>query len=351
MLKPDRSTYTPTDFIQWRDSSSLALTPKFQRRSVWKPAARSFFIDSILRQMPVPPIYLRTTQSEDRKRVIREVIDGQQRVSAAIDFIDGEYRLSKALRAPWAGKAFDDLAPEEQDRVRTFGFSAEVFHGISDLEVLEVFARLNTYSVQLNAQELRNGKYFGFFKQSAYALAYEYLEFWRRHRIFTEQRIARMLEVEFISELMIAQMDGMQDKKTSIDTFYEKLDDDFPEQTRIEKRLREVLDTIDDSFNGQLSESEFRRTPLLYSLHCAVYHRMFGLPHAKLKTSKRSLTKADRAALVDAVFTLSEMVTAARNDEPYPASYTSFVNACLTQTDNIRPREERFRTIYTRSFS
>ena len=58
------------------------------------------------------------------------------------------------------------------------------------VEVLEVFARLNTYSVALNKQELRNGRFFGLFKQSMYQLAYEHLEFWRRQRIRTNPRPA-----------------------------------------------------------------------------------------------------------------------------------------------------------------
>src|SRR2546428_514680 len=88
--KPDRSTYTPLDFSSWREAEGLSLTPKFQRRGVWTTPARSFLIDTLIRGLPVPPIYLRTTQSADRKRIVREVVDGQQRISAVLDFIDGK---------------------------------------------------------------------------------------------------------------------------------------------------------------------------------------------------------------------------------------------------------------------
>src|SRR5437764_10209312 len=101
---------------------------------------------------------------------------------------------------------------------RSGHFICEVFQGISDAEILEIFARLNQYSVPLNTQELRNGKYFGFFKQSAYRLAHTYVDFWRKHKLFSERAMARMTEVEFTSELMIAALDGLQDKKKSIDT-------------------------------------------------------------------------------------------------------------------------------------
>lgn len=85
MQKPSRAEYSPLDFAQWKAGNSLSLTPKFQRRGVWKPAARSFFVDSLLRGMPVPPIYLRQMQSPERDRVIREVVDGQQRIAAVLD--------------------------------------------------------------------------------------------------------------------------------------------------------------------------------------------------------------------------------------------------------------------------
>jgi uncharacterized protein with ParB-like and HNH nuclease domain len=235
MPQPERSVYTPQDFLQWREGKSLELTPKFQRRGVWNAAARSYFIDTLLRSMPVPPIYVRGVQAKETDRLVREVIDGQQRVSAVLDFIDGKYRLSSSLAASWAKKSYKDLTPTERQTILHHSFSTEIFRGISDLEVLEIFARLNTYSVPLNNQELRNGKFFGLFKQSMYDLAYEHLEFWRTQRIFSERSIARMLEVELVSELSIAQIDGMQDKKKSIDEFYGRFEEERASGTESEK--------------------------------------------------------------------------------------------------------------------
>lgn len=350
MKKPNRAEFTSLDFAQWRAGSSLSLSPKFQRRGVWNPAARSFFIDSLLREMPVPPIYMRQMQSPEKDRVIREVVDGQQRISSVLDFMEGSYRLSKTLKGPWAGKTFSDLSGDEQDRVRTYSFSVEVFHGISDLEVLEIFSRLNTYSVSLNKQELRNGRYFGLFKQSVYALAHEHLEFWRRHSIFTEQSIARMLEAEFVSEVFIAQLAGMQDKKKSIDSFYDKHDEKFQQQGTIEKRFREVVDDINESLDGVLKASVFRRPPILYSLFCVLLHRRHGLPGASLASPKSALSKDDHLSLREAVESLSEKVEVARAGDDVAARYAGFVKACLQQTDNIRPRETRFTALYRAAF-
>lgn len=351
MEKSDRSVYTPLDFQQWKATNSLSLTPKFQRRGVWKPAARSFFIDTLLRALPVPPIYIRQTQSPERNRIIREVVDGQQRISAVLDFLEGEYRLSRTLKADWAGKTFEQLGQDQRDRIRTYSLSVEIFHGTSDLEVLEIFSRLNTYSVPLNAQELRNGRFFGRFKQTAYQLAYEHLEFWRRHGIFTEQSIARMLEVEFVSEVLIAFSNGMQDKKKSIDTFYGEYDETFPLQDQLEKRFREVADEVNESLGERLAETVFKRTPLLYSLFCTIYHRRHGLPGVNLPTPKRSLTRDERIALREAVESLSEKVELARGEEEVPRSYLNFVTASLRQTDNIKPRTDRLNALYKAAFA
>jgi hypothetical protein len=267
-----------------------------------------------------------------------------------LDFLDGKFRLSKSLSAPWAGKTVENLTPTEQRRLASYSFSAEVFRGISDLEVIEIFARLNTYSVPLNAQELRNGKYFGFFKQSAYGLAHAHLEFWRRHGIFSERNLARMLEVELTSELLIAQTAGMQDKKKSIDDFYEKYDDSFPARRRIEKRFEEVIDVVNETFEDTLWESEFSRPPLFYTLFCTIYHRIFRLPNMRLRTPARRLTKAERLSLSEAADDLSEIIALGRTHESVPRRYTSFVAACLRQTDNIKPRQERLRFLYDRAF-
>ena len=351
MQKSDRSIYSVHDFLQWREGNSLELTPKFQRRGVWTSSARSFFVDTILREMPIPPIYIRLTQPSGASKIIRQVIDGQQRLTTLLDYVDGKYRLSRSLVGPWRGKTFDELEEDERSRIAAAGFNTEMFRGISDLEVLEMFARLNTYSVPLNAQELRNGKFFGKFKQTAYGLAYEHLQFWRTHKLFTEQRIARMLEVELTSELMIASLVGMQDKKTSIGDFYEEFEESFAKKQNVERRFRSVIDVVNDAVPESLAATEFRRSPLFYTLFCVVYHRMFKLPSETARTPRRSLNRHEKLSLGETLRRLSDYISDARANSRVPMKYGRFIAACLRQTDNIRPRKVRFATVYKLTFS
>ncbi len=351
MERPEIAQYTVLDFNEWRQASSLILTPKFQRREVWKTPARSYFIDSLLNEITVPPISIRLSQSEDKKKTVREIIDGQQRLRAVLDYIDDKYALAKSLDNPDAGKRFSEIDEGRQRQILNYSFICEVFKNISDIEVLGIFARVNTYSVGLNAQELRNGRYFGQFKQSAYSLALEHLEFWRRHQIFGEASIARMLEVEFTSELMVAQIAGQQDKKKILDRFYAEHDEVFPERTHVENRFRAVIDAVNDSVGDNLVSSEFHRPPLFYSLFCVIFHKLYGLPGENIQTEKtRKLTKSDARALNEAVARLSDKIVSSKQGEPVSERDMAFITACQRQTDNIKPRRIRFEKLYREAF-
>jgi Protein of unknown function DUF262 len=352
MRKPERSTYTSLDFQLWHEAGTLVISPKFQRRGVWSRAAQSFLIDTLLLGLPVPPIYLRVVQDSSKKSMIREVVDGQQRVNAVLSYMNDRYPLSKNIESSCIGKRFSDLDEDQRDAISQYSFICEVLYGVEDKDILQIFARLNTNAVRANAQELRNGKYFGEFKQSCYNLAVEHLEFWRQKKIFTEQGIARMREVELTSELMIALFAGMQDKKKSIDSFYAEKDDVFPERPGVERQFRHVIDAINDSVGDDLGATEFRRVPLFYSLFGTLCHRMYGMPGVRMATpATGKLTRVDAESVQDAVRILSNALEVAIDQEDgTPAAYQEFVAACLRQTDNLRPRQTRLEAIYRKAF-
>lgn len=337
--------------MQWEASNTLAISPKFQRRGVWGRPAQSFLIDTLLLGLPVPPIYLRVIQ-HPKHGMVREVVDGQQRLSAVLSYIKDGYALSKNIESPAIGKRFSELSPDQQAAIQQYSFICEVFYGVDDSDILKIFARLNTHSVKLNGQELRNGRFFGHFKRTCFDLSFEHLEFWRSRKLFSEQGFARMQEVELTSELIIAMLAGLQDKKKSIDGFYKKYDEIFLEKDLMEKRFRSVIDAINSSVGVNLANTQFRRGPIFYSLFTAVAHRMFGIPGIDLVApATGKLTQSDAEGLLDAVVELSDVVEAASDqNEEVPENLRQFVSACLRQTDNIRPRRIRLETIYRHAF-
>lgn len=363
-LEPTMTVYVALDLLTWKEQGALVLSPKFQRRGVWSTAARSYFIDTILRGYPVPPLHLRL-EKNSKRGMVRDVIDGQQRLRALFDFIEMKYKLSSQLDGEWAGKSYEQLTEDERDQIESYRFQIYQYQNIDDAKVLEIFARINTYSVALNSQELRHGRFFGEFRQSAYSLAFKHLQFWRVNRVFSEGSIARMLEAQLTSELLIMQMDGLQDKKKSVDEFYRNLDSAWgreaaswstrareviPEvwltRTTSEERFSNVLDTIAEVVGDQLVESEFRRVPLFYTLYGCIYHRLYGLPGFDFESPRKVMNRREIMQLRDALMRLSELVSEKPPEDELSGWRREFLVAAARQTDNIGPRLDRLRILW-----
>lgn len=147
---------------------SLILQPDFQRYYVWDDIKASRLIESALLEIPLPTIYL--SEENDNKTY---VIDGQQRLTSFDSFIsgtfpDGSVFKLRGLKAftELNKKMFSELSTEIQDKILQFTVRTITFlrQSGNDLK-FEIFERLNTGSVALNDQELRNCVYRGKYNQ------------------------------------------------------------------------------------------------------------------------------------------------------------------------------------------
>src|SRR4051794_17810379 len=87
-LDIEKSSYSVEEFLEWRSAGKLVLSPDFQRGQIWPTPAKAFLIDTILRGYPIPPLHIRLVQRPERG-LVREVIDGQQRIASVLQFADG----------------------------------------------------------------------------------------------------------------------------------------------------------------------------------------------------------------------------------------------------------------------
>ena len=127
--------------------------PRFQRRYVWPVRLASLLIESILLDVPIPPCYL----SQDRDFTL-EVIDGQQRIFSIYRFLDNQFRLRNLESlAEYNNHYFYELPAFLRRKIETYTLRCVIVTNNSDPEIrFEVFERLNTSTVPLNSQELRN---------------------------------------------------------------------------------------------------------------------------------------------------------------------------------------------------
>lgn len=273
--------YSVNDFREWYERGELILSPKFQRRRVWAQKAKSYLIDTILRGMPISPIFIREKIDTETKKTIREVVDGQQRLAAIIDYLHDGFTVSKIHNEKYGNLYFSQLPEDTQEEFLQYSITANVVIAPRDEEILEIFARLNTYTVPLNLPEKLNAKFFGLFKQTVHKLARDFHTFWLDKKILSEQKITRMIDVELTSELVIASIDGIKGKdKKIIEKYYKIYDEVFENKNIIEENFSKCIDTIGEIYGDKLSESVFKGMPLFYSLYCLIYDLLFGLPNS-----------------------------------------------------------------------
>jgi uncharacterized protein with ParB-like and HNH nuclease domain len=286
----EKTLFTVGNFVSWKKSNTLILSPAFQRKSVWNKGAKSLLIDSVVRGLPIPIIFLRETLTDIEELETKlEVVDGQQRLRTLFSFIDpkllkdfDERRDSFLVRrehnAQIAQKKFSELSEEIRRKILNYRFSVHIFSSsVDDKQILEIFSRLNSTGVRLNAQELRNSRYFGLFRISNYQLAGEQLPRWRSWKLFNEDNIARMNEVELTSELTILIMRGEINSKTHwIDKYYALYEEKFSERFEVEKRFRLVMDTIEEFFGENIKYWNIKKT-LFYALFASIYFLYYGI--------------------------------------------------------------------------
>lgn len=336
MLKFQAQTYRVNDVVGWHDRRELRLAPEFQRRTVWTPRGKSFLIDSILRGMPLPQFFVREIVLPKEKRTVREVVDGQQRLSAILGYVAGEYTVLPMHNSEFARLKYDELPEDTQKSFLSFPLSVNVLQGTEDADLLEIFARLNSYSVPLNQQEKLNAQYVGAFKKAMADLAKEHLAYWKRHRILTAQPIARMKDVELTCELIGGMLHGLQNQKKIIAAMYEKFDDDFPQISYLSSRFAETLQTCQDLLGGDLSGTIFQRTSLFYSYYMAVYDSTFGL-QAGPNVASRVGNNEGRLITQNRLVALSEAI----ENENRRQDYLEFYEATRQSTDKLPQRLTR----------
>lgn len=280
-----------SDFLSWQREGSLLLSPSFQRRPVWQTAAKSYLIDTIVRGLPVPVIFVRERLNLDTQRTIREVVDGQQRLRTLFTYVDpaslsdfnptaDPFEVSSRHNREIAGKPFAKLDDDVKRRILGYEFSTHVLPSMTeDRDVLMIFARLNSTGTQLNGQELRNAEFFGPFKASMYELALEQLERWRKWAILSEEQIARMQEVELTSDLVMTIIERRVTGKTQkrLNSMYKNYDGQFPDEKVVGNRFRRAMDTIDAALGEELRRTVFSGEVFFYSLFVLVYDKLYGL--------------------------------------------------------------------------
>ena len=240
---------------------NLDLEPPYQRKSIWNNDYKVYFIDTIIRNFPCPTIFLAVELSPTGS-VKYHVVDGKQRLLTVFEFVNDEFATSADYSDPdYADKYFSQLPNEVKTRFWGYKFTIEYLKTESRKDLNDSFDRLNRNVARLNKQELRHARHAGVFITYVTQLSDD--PFWKYMGQSTSSRIRRMLDIEYVSEIFLVVMHGIENGREHLDSYYAWYDDEIPDLEE-NRRKYEVCKSL--IANLDLYKTRYRNLADLYSL-------------------------------------------------------------------------------------
>jgi hypothetical protein len=302
ILKRDSNNITISEFYENEILNKYNYDPNYQRKGdVWSTEKKAFLIDSILKNYPIPPIFLHSETNSLTGKTIYHVIDGKQRLSAIIKFINDELYLPESFgddnygTAKLNGLKFSEIDPESPYKKNFWKYRIPIEYVDSEDEdvINRIFDRLNRNGEPLNKQELRNARY----SQTDLMKMIRNLnniQFWQT-RLKNVVEVSRMEDEEFISELLFTMLEEIIDAKPeTLDSLYTKWVDSFQgddnaiKSTKREfKKITTFLESLDINYNEHKVQG--------------VSH-LYGLWGFSISCIKKSINPKDVKDLLDQFF-------------------------------------------------
>lgn len=132
----------------------IILDTSIQRKAgQWDKKKKSLLILSAVQGIIIPGIFAKEIVNENGDTVW-EVLDGKQRLTTLISFLNDEFKLDKTFSEEYANKLYSQLDEETQNTIKNAEIAVNVYQDIDEQETEDIFCRLN------NGQKLSNDNIF-----------------------------------------------------------------------------------------------------------------------------------------------------------------------------------------------
>lgn len=138
---------------------TTGVVPSYQRKSgIWDRSKKSLLIESILMGIPLPLFYFAANKDGGLS-----IVDGLQRLSTIIEFLNNKSSLSKVeYLKELKNKKFNELSENEKSRIEDYQIHCHIMEADTPEDVkLDIFKRINDGGTPLNKYEIRNALYSG----------------------------------------------------------------------------------------------------------------------------------------------------------------------------------------------
>ena len=334
-MQVNPTTYPVSWFRDRKMESTLILKPPYQRKPVWTYRQKAYLIDTIIKKYHIPEIYIhRDTDQEGR--AVYNIVDGQQRTRSVLEFLDGEFPLSEEYNPEYPDLNFKDLPENVRKQILNYTLYAREITDASEEQVRNLFKRMNQNVVALNSQELRHATYSGDFIKLMEEIAEG--EFWAENKIVTPNEIRRMKDVEFISELFVSMIHGIQDKTKELEKYYQVYEGKFEDKQKWYSNFQKIVEMISSIFPN-LKETRWRNKSDFYTL--------FVVLNDVLKENFMPIQKypSIRADLLKFSEQINEATKKENKGKKYSKEIADYVNAVTKSTTDKDRRITRHKII------
>jgi len=261
-------------FNDMNKAGKIEIKPPFQRNPVWSERQKSYLIDSVLNGYPIPELYIQEVVDEDGNSNYI-IVDGQQRMRSVLDFLDDKFGMNREDSPQFNGAHFKDLSAEQKKAFYGYNFVVRTLPDMPETDIREIFKRLNRNVVSLNTQELRKAIYSGPFIQLVSDFSER--EFWGLLRFFTPNDVKRMKDEEYISELCLVAIEGIQNKKDRIEDFYQEAEMNFTHGIFLTETFDRVLGFL-GPMASELTHTRWKNKTDFYTLFYSLSKKQDNLP-------------------------------------------------------------------------
>lgn len=336
---------TIADYGQAMQRKEIVVNNAYQRSDkVWPPAARSYLVETVLLDFPVPKLSLHQKTDIKARRIVKEIVDGQQRSRALFDFYQDKFALSKSIETgEWVGVTFSRLSDDLQQQFIDYQLSIDLFTSASDSQVREVFRRMNSYTIPLNDEEQRHAKWQGAFKWFIHRIASRYDQTFLTLGVFTQKSLVRMQDTKLLTEVCRALTYGIETTKShQLDEMYRLFDDALPQRDQYEHFLTSALDQLVGW--SDIYKSGLMKPHILYALILAVIHLNEDVPELEVLFSSKGASIQLDAVILPRLTAMAEALSIPEEDRKNlsPAIEEFVLNSTGGRTNVKASRDKRF---------
>jgi hypothetical protein len=291
------------DLILGIQSGWIRTNEEYQRSGqIWPVRARSFLVETILREMPIPRVLLHILQPRPQPPHEIDIIDGQQRCTVLAEFRSGGYALSADIDDKNNhGKTFSQLTSKQRATFDNYKVPTDRYTGITPVQIRQVFRRLNYYTAPLNAAEQRHAQFYGELARFVESQSKTWQTTFLNLRAFTRTQRLRKADHQLMAELVDAMLNGISTATAkSLRDVYQRHERRFASARNFEVRFDRARAQLDLWAAAGLRRNRLMRKHYhLFSFIMALMHSQGELASMRRDLGRSKPLVAEETLLVD----------------------------------------------------